>query len=154
MNLQTIADALAATVGTVTATAPDGSTEQLTCSAHMPDVVSKSALWVVPPFDGDLGLIMGPRLDDHWQFGIRLARDPMSMASRTRWLYAWATALRTRVQTNIDLGVAGVVEAQAVRMRVEIDGYVYASATGSAALFDTVDMQVDVHVLENTSASI
>lgn len=150
MNLQTIATAIATTFGTVTATSVTGETESATATADLPNSIAKGpVLLVFPPEAADLSLVMGVRYDDHYLFTVRLLRDPLDTTPRTRWLYAWATALRPRVQTNIDLDVAGVVETQATRMRVELDGESYAGTT-----FDVVEIPVDVHVLENTTASI
>lgn len=152
MNLQTIATNLASVIGTVTAT--NGSeTESLTATAELPDTIAQRALLVFPP-SGDLALIMGPRLDDHYTFRVALLRDPVAMGPRTRWLYAWATALRTRVQSNIDLDTAGVVEAQAVSMRMDFDDEQYGFIAGGVGRFDVVELFVDVHVQENTSAAI
>ena len=153
MNLQTIATALATTIGTVVATDSLGATETMTATAALPDSIATKALLVFPPETADLGLIMGPRLNDHYTFRVVMLRDPLTVAARVRWVYAWATALRIRVQTNIDLDVAGVVETQATSMRLEIDGERYAGLFG-ATTFDTVEMFVDVHVLENTTVSI
>jgi hypothetical protein len=151
MNLQTIANALATTIGTVNAT--NGSeTESLTATADLPDQVNTKALLVLPPETANLDLIMGPRLDDHYLFRVVVLRDPMSVSARVKWLYAWATALRTKVQQNVDLDVAGVVEAQATAMRIELDGETYASLYGRPQ--DVVELMVDVHVLENTTAAI
>lgn len=154
MNLKTIADALAARFVNVVAT--NGSlTETATATADLPNQVSKLALLVYPP-TGDLNIVMGPRLDDQYDFAVRLLRDPADMTARSQWLYAWATAIRTKVQANVDLDVAGVTQAQAVSMRVAIDGDRYASPlnTTGGDPFDVVELTVRVWVLENTTASI
>ena len=155
MNLQTIANAIATVVGQVTATSSTGETETLTCTADLPDSIGHAALLVYPPEEATLGLIMGPRYDDHYTFVVRLLRDPLSVTPRTKWLYAWATALRPKVQANVDLDVAGVMQAEMTFMRVELDGERYTSAeTSQLRDFDVVEIPVDVHVIENTSASI
>jgi hypothetical protein len=148
MDLKVIADAVAARFVNVVAT--NGTeTETATATADLPNQVVKLALLVYPP-TGDLGLIMGPKLDDHYIFPVRLLRDPLNVPSRSQWLYAWATAMRTRVQQNIDLDVAGVAEAQVTAMRAQIDGHTYGQGS-AAALFDVVEVMVDVHVYELTT---
>jgi hypothetical protein len=153
VNLKTIADAIATTFGTVIAT--NGTeTETLTATADLPNSVAKAALLVFPPF-GDLEIIMGPRYADTYEFPVRLLRDPLSVPQRTRWLYAWATAMRVRIQTNVDLDVAGVSTAEAVSMRVEIDGEPYVSdATSQLKKFDVVEVVVRVKLNEVTTLAI
>lgn len=149
MNLQTIANGVAARFVNVTAT--NGSeTETASATADLPDTVAKLALLVYPP-EGDLAVNMQPYLNDHYRFAVRLLRDPLSMPARSRWLYAWATAMRPLVQANVNLDVAGVVEAQAVSMRVAIDGQQYSSTDGTYRLFDVVELIVDVHIYEQTT---
>ncbi len=152
MNLQTIANALATTIGTVTATSGT-ETESATASADLPNSVARLALVIYPPTNADLNIIMGPRYDDQYDFVVRLLRDPVDVPTRTRWLYAWATALRARVQTDFDLGVAGVTQTQSTAMRVELDGEKYASSDGTFADFDVVEMTARVWVLENTTVT-
>jgi hypothetical protein len=156
MNLQTIATAIATTVGTVAATS-GSETETLTATADLPDAVGKSALLVFLP-SGELSMTMGPNIDDHYLFSVLLLRDPLSTAARVRWLLAWASALRGRIATNIDLDVPGVVEAQATALRIELGGerggQPYPSAAGGTYNFDVVEMTVDVHVIEHIAASI
>lgn len=152
MDLKTIADALAARFVNVTAT--NGSeTETATATADLPNQIAKLALLVYPP-TGDLNIVMGPRLDDQWDFTVRLLRDPLDVPVRSQWLYAWATALRTRVQANVDLDVAGVTQAQATSMRLAIDGFNYSPMVGRLAPFDVVEMTVRVWILENTTLAI
>jgi hypothetical protein len=148
VNLKTIADALASVVGTVTAT--NGTdTESATATADLPNQVGRLALLVYPP-TGTLNIVMGPRLDDQYDFPVKLLRDPLDMPARSQWLYAWATALRGRVQTSWSLGVSGVTQAQVVAMRVEPDGERYAgpSNTPGGDFFDVVELTVRVSVWE------
>lgn len=153
MDLKVIADGLAARFANVTAT--NGSeTETATATADLPDTIATLALLVYPPLDADLDIDLGPKLDDHYLFTVRLLRDPLSMPARTRWLYAWATALRTKVQQDMDLGVAGVAWARATRMRVQIAGQPYSNVTGQFPNFDVVELTVDVHVYEITTIGI
>jgi hypothetical protein len=153
MDLQAIANGLATTIGTVVAT-NGTSTETATCTADLPDTVAATALLVYPPVDATLGLILGPKFDDHWLFMVRLLRDPLSVPQRTRWLYAWATALRPAAQAHYQLAVVGVMQAEARRMRVELDGERYSSASGGLQAFDVVEFEVDVHVQELTTVAL
>jgi hypothetical protein len=156
MDLNAIATAIATTVGTVAATS-GSETETLTATADLPDAVGKRALLVTLP-SADLGMTMGPHIDDHYLFSVVMLRDPLKVAPRVRWLLAWATALRGRIATNIDLDVPGVVEARATALRIELGndrgGYPYVSAGGGTINFDVVEMTVDVHVIELIAASI
>jgi hypothetical protein len=72
------------------------------------------------------------------------------MPARSRWLYAWATALRPLVWTHLTLGVTGVTEAQAVDMEMLIDGEKYASPlnTPGGDPFDVVSITIRVQVYE------
>jgi hypothetical protein len=146
MDLKVIADGIAGRFVSVTAT--NGSaTETLTATADLPDTVAKEALLVYPP-TGALNIIMGPRLDDQYDFYVKLLRDPLTMKARSQWLLAWATALRTRVQTSWSLGIAGVTQAETVAMRAEIDGEKYSSPDGTYRVFDVVELTIRVWVWE------
>ncbi len=147
MNIKTIADAVATTVGTVTANG-----ETATATASLPNQVAKLALLVYPP-SGNLALWMGPHLNAHLTFPVKLLRDPVNMPARTDALLAWATALWPLPQSNYDLGVAGVIEAKVTDIRIEIDGEQYASIDGTRAQFDVVELTVDVHVYELTTVN-
>ena len=152
MNLKTIADGIAARMASVTAT-NGGVTETATATASLPNQVAALALLVYPP-TGSLNLIMGPRLDDQYDFPVKLLRDPLTVPDRTDWLYAWATALRVAVQTSFSLGISGVTQSQTTDIRLEIDGEKYASIDGTFAIFDVVELTVRVWVLENTTIGI
>lgn len=151
MDLATIAAGVAARFAGVTAT-NGTATETATATHLLPNNVGTLALLVYPP-EADLDLVPGPRLDDHYIFPVRLLRDPVDVPTRSAWLYAWATALRTKVQANVDLDVSGVHEAKATSMRLSLDGVQYASASGGLQDFDLVEVLVDVHVFENTTVS-
>lgn len=142
MNFKTIGDALATTIGTVTAYG-----ETATATASLPNQVGTLALLVYPP-TGDLGHLMGSHLNAHLTFPVKLLRDPVNMPTRTDALLAWATALWPLPQTNYDLGVSGVLQAEAQSIRIEIDGETYASIDGTRSVFDVVELTVDVHVYE------
>lgn len=148
MNLRTIATALATTIGTLTV-----GDETATATARLPNTVSKLALLVYPP-EGDLSFLMGPHLDAHIRFPVRLLRDPINMPARSDALLDWATALWPRPLTNYNLDVPGVVEAAPVSIRVEIDGEEYASVDGTLAPFDVAELIVDVHVYELTAITL
>jgi hypothetical protein len=142
MDFKAIATALASTIGTVTVGA-----ETATATARLPNSVGILALLVYPP-EGDLSFLMGPMLNAHLLFPVRLLRDPTSVPDRTDALLDWATALWPKPQSNYDLGVTGVIEAQAQSIRIEIDGQQYSSIDGTFARFDVVELMVDVHVYE------
>lgn len=142
MDLQAIANAIATTVGSITA-----NSETAVCSADLPNSIEKLALLVYPPV-GDLEIGIARMRNDHYAFPVRLLRDPVDMPGRTRALYAWATVLRDSVEKNIDLDLAYVARASAMTMRIEIEGQEYASISGSRDLFDVVELIVDVYVRE------
>lgn len=146
MNLKAIADGIAARFVNVTATSGTD-TQTVTATADMPNSVAKIALLVYPP-SGTLNIIMGPKLDDEYDFPVRLLLDPLNYPTRSRWLLAWATALRVRVQTSWSLGIAGVLQAETISMRVELDGEKYSSVDGVFRDFDVVELVVRVHVYE------
>jgi hypothetical protein len=138
MNIKTIADALAARFVNVTAVG-----ETAPATASLPNNISTLALLVYPP-EGDLSYLMGgPKLNAHLTFPVRLLRDPLSVPERTDALLAWATVLWPLPMGNFDLDVAGVIEAETTHIHIELDGQSYAGA-----LFDVVELTVDVHVYE------
>jgi hypothetical protein len=143
VNLRTIAEGIATVVGTVTV-----GTESVTATASLPNQVGKLALLVYPP-SGNLALLMGgPHMNAHVIYHLRLLRDPVSMSERSAAILDWATALYARLYTNFDLDIAGVLEANPTDIRVEIDGEKYSSVDGTFAVFDVVDVTVNVHVYE------
>lgn len=145
MDLKAIATALATTIGTITV-----GDETATATARLPNKVSKLALLVYPP-TGDLSFLMGPFLNAHLTFPVRLLRDPLSVPARTDAILDWATALWPKPQSNYDLGIPGVIEAKAESLRVEIDGHKYSSVDGTFAVYDVAELMVDVHVYELTT---
>lgn len=146
MNLKTIADGIAARFVNVVAT-NGTATETATATASLPNQVATLALLVYPPTAADLSLNMGRTLDTY-DFMVKLLRDPTDVPGRTDWLYAWATALRPLVWTQFTLGIAGVTQAAAESMRVEVDGEKYASVDGTFGVFDVVEIIVRVQVFE------
>ena len=147
MNLKTIADAIAARFVAVVAT--NGTeTETATASADMPDSVGTLALIVYPP-TGSLLIETGATLRDQYDFPVKLLRDPISMPARSQWLLAWGTALRGRVELDMDLGLPTIVEqAEATDIELRIDGEPYASADGTRRDFDVVELTVHVQINE------
>jgi hypothetical protein len=139
VDLGAIATAIATTIGTVTANG-----ESATATARLPDQVAKLALLVYPPV-GPLEIGAMKRRNDYYNFPIRLLRDPLTMPARSDAMYAWFTALRDLIETNMDLGMTETKVAL-VAMRMEIDGQEYASITGSRDLFDVVELIAQVHV--------
>jgi hypothetical protein len=143
MNLKAIADAIAATFVGTTATV-DGVTEIIAIgpTASLPNSIGKATSLLVFPPTGELEIAMGPRRRDTFDFPVRLLRDPVNYPSRTDWLYAWATAIRDKVETNYDLGLAYVAWAEAVSMAVELDGYTYGDSECDEVLL-TIRVRLD-----------
>lgn len=142
MNIQAIATAIATTIGTVTANG-----ESATATAQLPNQVGKIALLVYPP-TGDLEIGVGRMRNDHYDFPIKLLRDPVDMAARSDALYAWATALRDLVEANMDLGLSYVARAWLTSLRIQIDGEQYADAMGVHSPFDVIELNARVLVRE------
>jgi hypothetical protein len=142
MDFKAIGTALATAIGTITVGA-----ETATATAQLPDSVGKLALLVYPP-EGDLSFLMGPMLNAHISYPVKLLRDPLGVPARTDALLDWATALWPKPQANYSLNTAGVLTAEATSIRIEIDGEKYASVDGSFGVFDVVELTVDVHVYE------
>lgn len=142
MNLQAIATAIAVTIGTVTANG-----ETATATADLPNQVGRLALLVYPP-TGTLEIGVSRLRKDHYLFAVRLLRDPTDVPTRTRALYAWATALRDLVETDMDLGLSYVARANPVQLRLEIDGEKYSRTDGLYVDFDVVELHIDVLVVE------
>lgn len=140
MDLQVIADALAARFGTLTVGG-----ESVVATAALPNLVGKIALLVYPP-SGSLEVGTTARRDDVYDFPVRLLRDPLGVPARTSALYAWANAMRDLVEANVDLGLAYVSYAQPVSVRMAIDGQRYGDA-----LYDVVELIVSVRVNEHVS---
>jgi hypothetical protein len=139
VDFRTIGTNLATAIGTITV-----GSETLTATALLPNGVAKAALLVYPP-EADLSYLMsGPSLNAHILWPVRLLRDPLSVPDRTAAVLDWMTALWPRPKSNYTLNVAGVLEAEAVSIRGAIDGFKY----GDGAIFDLVEMMVDVHVYE------
>jgi hypothetical protein len=138
MDFRTIATNLATAIGTITV-----GTDTATATARLPNTIGRLGLLVYPPTTNLSFLMGGPSLNAHLLFPVRLLRDPLDVPSRTDALLDWATALWPKPQANYDLNVAGVIEAQAKTIRIEIDGELYALQP-----FDVVEMMVDVHVYE------
>lgn len=151
MDLKVIADALASTFGTMTAT--NGSeTETAVATADLPDQVAQLALLVYPPETGSLEIGVSARRNDLYTFMVRILRDPLSTPARTQWLYAWFNAIHDKIiTTHIALGLAYVSQAEPVAMRAAIDGQQYSSTDGTYAAFDVVELEVQVMVNEHVA---
>jgi hypothetical protein len=139
MDLKAVADAIATRFVGITA---GGEPLQSAPTASLPNAITKGPVLLVYPPVGDLGMTMGRALDTY-DFPVKLLRDPVDVPSRTDALYAWATALRPLVWQQFTLGIAGVTEAAAVAMRVELGGEEYALSK-----FDVVEITVRVQVFE------
>ena len=144
MDLRTIATGLATTIGTLTV-----GSESATATARLPNQIGTLALLVYPP-EGDLSFLMGPKLNAHIVFPVRLLRDPTDVPSRTDALLDWATVLWPRGQSSPGVIAAGV-ESESTFIRIEIDGQKYSRVDDTFATFDVVELLVDCHVYENTT---
>lgn len=144
MNLKTIADAIATQFAGTTATA--GSTTYslaVTPTATLPNTIAKGPVVLVFHPVGQLEIGVAQRRNDHYDFPVRLLTDPLDYPRRSDALYAWATALRDKVEAKLQLGLTYVAQATAVAMRIELDGYDYGEIT-----YDMVEIVIRVHVIE------
>lgn len=137
MNLKTIADNLATTVGSVTATY-GSDTQTLTATADLPDSIDR-ALLVYPP-TGVLSLNVGTQRDDEYEFRLLYLSDPLSVTARVNWLYAWHDALRDKAESNMDLGLSYVQWVRATSSRLELDGELYSVTGGGLKPVDVVEV--------------
>lgn len=148
MDIKAIADGVAARFVNITAT--NGSlTETATATADLPDSVATRALLVYPP-TGSLVIGTSATNRDEYDFAVRLLRDPVGgYAVRSQWLYAWANALRGRVELDMDIGLPTYVEdAAASAIRLALDGHQYSQPDGAFRPFDVVELTVHVQVNE------
>lgn len=147
MNLQAIADAIAARFVGVTATA-GALTYSLksTPTASLPNSIGKGPALLVFLPTGQLDMGVGRRRDDHYDFPVRLLTDPLDYPRRTDALYAWAQALRDKVEAQSTLGLSYVAWAKPIAMRLELDAIDYAGVT-----FDLVELTVRVLVMETVA---
>lgn len=143
MDLKVIADALAARFTGVTA---NGESIAIGPTASLPNAITQGPALLVYPPSGVLTVVMGPRNTDVYDFPIRLLRDPLDVPARTDALYAWANAMRFKVEGNWDLDLAYVAQAFCTAMRVELDGEEYAGTK-----FDVVELIATVHINEIAS---
>jgi hypothetical protein len=147
MNLQEVADGIAARFASISATV-SGTTETLSATASLPNQIAKGPVLLVYPPSGSLEVGVSKLRQDILEFPVRLLRDPINVPSRTAWLYAWATAMRDQVEKNMDLDLAYVAWAQSTALRIELDGEEYASVSGTRATFDVVEITVTVRFNE------
>lgn len=147
MNLKAIADAIAGRFTGVTATV-DGKTESIRVgpTASLPDALADGPALLVYHPTGALDVGVSQLRSDTYDFPVRLLRQGVRYGLRSDALYAWATALRDRVEMNMDLDLAYVAWAQPVGMRVELDGENYAGD-----LYDVVEIDVRVRLYESVS---
>lgn len=148
MDLLAVADAIASTFVGASATV-SGTTETLTAdtaTARLPNTVGQGPMLVVFPPSGPLGIGVSKLRYDTLTYTVRLLRDPLDYPTRTAWLYAWATAIRDRVETNMDLGLTYVAWAKATALEMHVVGdgeYTYGDVP-----YDTVVLGVEVRFNE------
>lgn len=145
MDLKVIADALATTIGTVTAYG-----ETATATARLPNQVGKLALLVYPP-EGELEIGLGRQRNDHYVFMVRVLRDPLDVPGRSDALYAWANAIRDLAETDMDLGLEYVKKVTTFGLRMAIDGQLYSGLSGGKEDFDVVEFGVRLLVKETVA---
>lgn len=143
MNLKSIADAIAARFTGVTA---GGVAIAVGPTASLPNQIGKGpALLVFHPV-GDLSVGPMRQRDDTYAFPVRLLIDPLNYPARSDALYAWADALRDRVEMNIDLDLAYVAWARVSAIRLDLDRDDF-----YGGLYDVVELLVSVRVREVVS---
>lgn len=140
MNLKATADAIALRFVGVTAT-NGGVTESLAAAptASLPNTVAKGPVVLVYHPVGALDIGMNRMRNDHYNFPVKILRDPTNYPARSDWLYAWHDATRDRVEGNVDLDLAYVAWAKCIAVRVELDGEDYAGVT-----YDVIEYTVQV----------
>lgn len=144
MNLKDIADAIATQFVGVTTTV--GSTTHALATpptATLPNTIAKGPVLLVFHPVGQLEIGVSRRRNDHYDFPVRLLTDPLDYPRRSDALYAWATALRDKVETHLQLGLSYVASAQAIAMRLELDNDDFYGGG-----FDLVEIIVRVHIME------
>lgn len=148
MNAKSIADAIATCFVGTTVTI-GAATEGIVVgpTASLPNAIAQGPALIVFPPSGVLDVGVSAWRQDRLRFPVRLLRDPLDVPARTDALYAWFTALRDKVEANIDLGLPTYVAyAQPVSMRIELDGGEYAGRS-----FDVVELLVEVELREHVS---
>lgn len=139
MNTKAIADAIA---GRFTGVTANGQAIAVGPTASLPNSIAKGPALLV--FHPTAALNIQARLRrDQLDFPVRLLTDPLNYPQRSDALYAWADAMRDRVEMQLQLGIAGVASAASTSMRIELDGIEYAGVT-----FDLVELIVRVSMLE------
>jgi hypothetical protein len=145
MDLKATADALAGRFTGITATVGSTTESLELCTARLPNAIGKGPVLLVYPPTGLLHLGTSRRREDTWDYLVKLLRDPVDMPERTDWLYAWANAMRDRVEANYDLDLAYVAWAgMEGEARLQIDGEQYSQIGGAFAPFDVVEMTARV----------
>ena len=137
MNVRAIADALAASFGTLTVNG-----ETATATPLLPNVISRVALLVYPP-EGDFDYAASGIRTGELTYMVRLLRDPTDVPTRTDALYDWHAAIWDRIETNIDLDLTYVDTALSSTTRIRIDGERYAGS-----LYDVAEIGVTVRIFE------
>lgn len=143
MDLLATADAIAGRFTGITATV-DGVTRSLVaCTARLPNDLGQGPAIVVFPPSGDVSIGVSRRRYDTLDFPVRLLVDPVDYPTRTAWLYAWANAMRDRVEMDMDLGLAYVAWAMAVGLSINVVGDGDTMRYG-ALEYDVVELTVRV----------
>ncbi len=155
MDYQAVSNAIAArfdslTPPTYTWADDDGNTRSDTddalrlVTATMPNQLSVSpALYVLPPEDREYSWGVGSVMRIQQLYMVRLARDQtQDMARRMAALQAWRPVLITRIQGQIQLGLA-YVDGGAYLRSSRIGEWTYAETT-----HDVVELVIEVNIRE------
>lgn len=140
MNTKAIADAIA---GRFTGVTAGGVAIAVGPTASLPNAIAKGPALLVFHPTGSLEIGMGRQRDDVLTFPVRLLLDPLNYPARSDAMYAWADALRDRVEMDMDLGLAYVTWAKATAIRLELD-----ANTWYGGGFDMVELTISVRVRE------
>lgn len=148
MNSLSIADAIAARFAGLTA----GGETVLTATARMPNTIGKGPVILVYPPEGALEVGASARRNDLYSFPVRMLRDPIDFPARTAALYAWFDAMHDLIgaQMQLGLGYVSFAEPVACSLKLAEDG----GTRYQGALYDTVELTVEVRVNEHVSVAV
>ena len=143
MNLAAIATAIAGRFVGVTA---GGQSIAVGPTASLPNTIAKGPALLVFHPTGSLEFGAFKQRNDEYDFPVRLLIDPLNYPQRSDALYAWADALRDRVEMDMDLGLSYVVSAKAtaIRLALDVDDFY-------GTQFDMVELIVRVKLFEIVS---
>jgi hypothetical protein len=149
MDLYAIATAIAGQFAGMSVTS---GTETMSLASaptpDLPDAITKGPVILVFPPEGELSIGVSALNQDVYDFPVRWLRDPLNYPARSRWVWAWQTAMRYKVEANMDLGLAYVAWAKAVATRAGVDIGEY----NGVAKYDLVEYIIRVRINEVATA--